>query len=202
MRRALTALCSVVLLAGCVTAPVSYEPLGVSAQEELLRGLGNFRLDGRASVQAGDEAFNPSLSWRQKAAESQLKLSGPLGAGSMALVYSPQSLRVTTSRGEKLENAEAEQALAAQLGFLPPFGALRYWVLGIVAPGDPPTGQVSDAAGRLTEITQQGWRIQYDRWTQVATRDGSVSLPQRLTATRANLRLRLFVDRWKLQASD
>jgi outer membrane lipoprotein LolB len=201
MRRALTALCSVVL-AGCVTAPVSHEPLSVSAQEELLRGLGNFRLDGRASVQAGDEAFNPSLSWRQKAAESQLKLSGPLGAGSMALVYSPQLLRVTTSRGEKLENAKAEQALVAQLGFLPPFGALRYWVLGIVAPGDPPAGQVNDAAGRLTEITQQGWRIQYDRWTQVATRDGLVSLPQRLTATRASLRLRLFVDRWKLQASD
>ncbi len=120
----------------------------------------------------------------------------------MALFYSPQSLRVITSRGEKLENAEAEQALSAQLGFLPPFGALRYWVLGIAAPGEPPAEQTSEATGRVAELNQQGWRIHYDRWMEVATSSGVVSLPQRLTATRANLRLRLFVDRWKLQASD
>ncbi len=202
MRRALSAFCSVVLLAGCVTAPVSHEPLIAPAQEELLRGLGNFRLDGRASVQAGDEAFNPSLSWRQKGPESQLKLSGPLGAGSMALSYSPQSLRVTTSRGEKLENAEAERALAAQLGFLrlSERCATGCWVLRhrvnrrqgrrVMQPGASPKSRSRDG------------RIQYDRWTDVATSAGVVKLPQRLTATRASLRLRLFVDRWKLQASD
>jgi outer membrane lipoprotein LolB len=202
MRRVLPALCSLLLLAGCVTAPVSHEPLSVPAQQDFLRGLGSFQFNGRAAVQVGDESVTPSVSWRQKAAESQLKLAGPVFTGSMMLFYSPQSLRVTTSRGEKLQDAEAEQALSAQLGFLPPFDALRYWVLGIAAPGEPATGQVTDVGGRITELTQREWRIQYDRWTEVATPSGVVSLPQRLTATRANLRLKLFVERWKLQSSD
>lgn len=194
--------CGLLLLAGCATAPVPREPLSAPEQEALLRGLAGFQLEGRAFVQVGNDGSNATLSWHQRADESQLRLSGPLGAGSLLLVYSPQALRVTTSHGEVLRDDEAEQALSAQLGFIPPFEALRYWVLGLTAPGETPVEQATDSTGRIADMTQQQWRIHYDRWADVATRAGMARLPQRLTATRADLRLRLFVDRWKLQAAD
>lgn len=202
MRLVWPACCGALLLAGCATPRLSHVPLTALEQEALLRDLSGFRLQGRAGVQAGADGFNASLSWRQQASESQLQLGGPLGAGSLILVYSPEVLRVTTSHGEKLEGAEAEQVLSEQLGFVPPFAALRFWVLGLVAPGEAPVAQVTDDMGRIAEMTQQGWRIHYDRWIQMATRVGEVRLPQRLTATHADLKLRLVTDRWQLQSAN
>jgi outer membrane lipoprotein LolB len=200
MRR-LSVACGCLLLASCATTRVSHVPLTAAAQETFLGNLSDFQLEGRAGVRAGGEGFNiPSVSWRQAAAESRLKLRGTLGVGSLTLVYGPQTLHVTTSRGEELEGDEAKQALSAQLGFVPPFEALRYWVLGVAAPGEPPTEQAADADGHIVDMTQLQWRIRYDRWADVPTRDGVARLPKRLVASRADLRLTLFIDRWKLQA--
>jgi outer membrane lipoprotein LolB len=199
MGRLFAAACCL-LLAGCATTRVSHAPLTAAAQEALLRDLPGFRLEGRVGVRVGEEAFKASVSWRQIAAESRLRLSSPLGVGGMTLVYGPQTLHVTTSRGEELEGAEAEQALSAQLGFVPPFAALRYWMLGLAAPGEAPAGQATDIDGRTVDMTQLHWRIRYDRWTDVATPAGMVRLPQHLIATRADLSLTLVVDRWKPQA--
>ena len=202
LRRLLPACCGALLLAGCVTTRVSHELLAVPAQEALLRGLAGFRLNGRAAVRAGDEGFNATLSWQQRLARSEVRLSGPVGAGGVTLDYGPGSLSVTTSRGEQLKDDQAEQQVSGQLGFVPPFDALRYWVLGLTAPGEPAMEVVTGGTGRIAEMTQQGWHIRYDRWTEQATPAGAVRLPQRLTATRDDLRLRLVVDRWKLRVTD
>lgn len=184
------------LLAGCATAPPR-APLDPEAQEQALRGLPGFQLNGRTAVAAAGEGFNASVSWRQLGDQSTLKLSGPVG-GSLTLTWRPGYLRVVSSRGETLEGAEAEQAVAAQLGFVPPFEALRYWVLGLSAPGEPPSQQQADDNGRLALLVQQQWQIRYERWSGAALAGGQAQLPQRLTATRDDVRLRVFVDRWKL----
>lgn len=200
MRRSLLLCCGLLLLAACASTPrVSQAPLDVQAQEALLRELPGFHLQGRSAITAGAERSQPGLDWRQRAAESRLKLSGPLGAGGVTLVYSPERLLVTGSRGEELRDAEAQQVLFEQLGFVPPFDALRYWLLGLAAPGEAPSQQVAGDNGRVADMTQLQWRIQYDRWTAVATPSGLVQLPKKLTATRADLKLSVFVDKWTLQ---
>ena len=196
--RALLFCCGLLLLTGCATTRVSQVPLTVPDQEALLHDLPGFQLQGRTVIKAGEEGSTPNLAWRQQGNESRLKLSGSvLGIGAVTLVYSPQLLRVT-SRGEEVRDAEALQLLLDQLGFVPPFDALRYWMLGLPAPGDAPTEQTTGTNGRLADMTQLQWRIHYDRWTDVATRSGVVQLPRKLTVTRAELRLTVFVDRWKL----
>lgn len=198
MRRSLLLCCGLLLLAGCVTNRVSQLPLGAAEQEALLRDLNGFRMQGRSVITAGEERTQPKLDWRQEAAESRLKLSGPLGAGGVTLAYSPQRLLVTSSGGDELRDDEARQVLVEQLGFEPPFDALRYWLLGLAAPGEAPAAQQAGENGRLADMTQQQWRIQFDRWTDVATSAGVVQLPKRLIATRADLKLSVFVERWTL----
>lgn len=192
-----SALAAALLLAACATAPDTRPLLDPQAQEQALRDLSGFQLAGRTAVAAGDDGFNASVSWREARGESVLKLSGPVG-GSLTLTWRPGFLQVVSSRGERLEGAEAEQAVVAQLGFVPPFEALRYWMLGLPAPGEPPTEQESDDTGRPARLVQQQWQIRYDRWTAATLPAGRVQLPQRLTATRDDVRLRIFVDRWKL----
>ncbi len=167
-----------------------------------MQDLPGYQFDGRAAVRVGEDGSTPSLSWRQQAAESRLRLTSPIGTGGLILRYSPDSLRITSSRGEEYSGDEAAAILSDQLGFVPPFDALRYWVLGLVAPGEAPTDRQTNAAGRVAEMTQLGWHIRYERWTALATRTGEVQLPQLLTATHAEVRLKLVVNRWKLQAAD
>jgi outer membrane lipoprotein LolB len=202
MRLLWSACCGMLLLAGCATTRVSQAPLATAAQEQVLRGLAGFQLEGRASIKVGDDGFTPSLSWQQRADEARLRVHPPIGPGGLTLVYSPQLLQVTDSRANTYEGDDARNLLASQLGFVPPFDALRYWVLGLAAPGESPVASVLDGEGRAIEMTQQGWHIKYDRWTTEATRAGTLRLPKRLTASRADLRLVLFVDRWKLRVAD
>jgi outer membrane lipoprotein LolB len=199
MRRCWFAVCGALLLAACATPRLSHKPLQAFEQEALLRGLSGFGLEGRAAARAGDEGWpSATLSWIQQAGESRLRFSGPLGTGGLTMVFAPGSLLVSNSDGASYRDGEAEEILSSQLGFVPPFEALRYWVLGLPAPGEGPTDRHGDARGRLAEITQRGWRIRYERWTGVATRAGEVQLPQLLVATHEDLRLSLVVNRWKL----
>ncbi|MET0279876.1 MAG: lipoprotein insertase outer membrane protein LolB [Steroidobacteraceae bacterium] len=196
MRSGYAALASLLLLAGCATVPQPRSTLPPADEQALLLGLTSFALDGRAAVAANGDGFNASVAWRQAGTETIVKLSGPIG-GSLTLTYRPGFLRVANSRGQVLQDADAEAAVIEQLGFVPPFEALRYWVLGLPAPGEAPTERI-DAAGRIAQLTQAQWQIRFERWVPVAAGSGEVQLPQRLTATREGVRLRVFVDKWRL----
>ncbi len=196
------ALASLALFAGCATSPASRVPLSPEAEAAWLQGLERFTLTGKAGVRAGvegEKGCNCSVNWQQRGDEASLRLSGPLGAGSLRLTYRPGYLRVNGGRGEVLEGDEAVAVLTREVGFVPPFDALRYWVRGLPAPGEAPAEQKAGADGRIEELVQQQWRIRYERWNSVNTRQGRVQLPGRLTATRDDVRLRLVIERWKPQ---
>lgn len=193
------ALCAVALvLVGCATTRAPRTLLPPEAQEAALRDLDGFSMRGRANIRAGDEGFNvPSLEWKQDDDAASVKLSSSLGGG-ITISWQPGSLRLRSSRGQQFEGAEAEQVLRDELGFVPPFDALRYWVMGLEAPGEAATQRELGESGRLDELTQQQWRIQYDEWMSVSSPAGGVQVPKRLTVTRDDLRLKVLARRWKL----
>ena len=81
--------------------------------------------------------------------------------------------------------------------------ALRLWsYMGFLAllvgcKSQTPAGG-ADAGGRLSEFTQHDWQVSIDRWMKVRAGSSGVELPQRVTLTRGELRVRVFVERWKL----
>lgn len=193
------ALCCLLLaLGGCATTRAPRNLLSPEAQEAALRQLDGFSIRGSTNVRAGDEGFNASLEWQQQDDAASMKLSGPIGSPRLTISWQSGSLRLESSRGQTFEGAEAEQVLRDELGFVPPFDALRYWMLGLEAPGEAPTARSVGASGRLDEITQQQWRIRYDKWMNVAAQAGGVQVPKVLTVTRDDLRLKVAVRRWKL----
>lgn len=192
------AVLAAVWLAGCATTQLSRVPLAPEAELALLMRLEDFSLNGRTFVAAGEKPVNASMSWRQRGPEARIRLSGPVGVGSVTLTHGPGVLRVEGSRGEDLEGADALAVVERELGFLPPFESLRWWVLGLPAPDSPPDSRTDDPQGRPLELVQGQWKIRYSRWMQVGTRQGAVQLPKLVIATRDDLQLRLVVDRWKL----
>ncbi|HEY7886821.1 MAG TPA: lipoprotein insertase outer membrane protein LolB [Steroidobacteraceae bacterium] len=181
-------------LAGCQTVPVAPAPwVAWNVRRPALQNLDRFGLNGRVAVAVGKQGFNAGLRWTQSTAVTHLALTGPLGAGGVEVTADGADLSVVTSSGKRLGNADARAVLADKLGFEPPLTSLRYWVLGVPDPGAPAAVQL-DPQQRLTELAQDGWRIDYSAYMPV----GAEWLPRLLTLRRQDVRVRMVVDGWQL----
>jgi outer membrane lipoprotein LolB len=200
--RLIALLCTGLLLAGCVTTPRRQPQASLQAGEraEWLQGLAAFHLEGRLAVAVGQEGFSANLDWTQRGERTALELRAPLGFGAAQVLREAGALSLSTSRGETLSGAAAEQALVDRIGFSPPLDSLRYWVLGVADPSRE--GSVVAGEGGLpTSLEQEGWHVDYPEFRDARSPAGApLSLPRRLTLTREGLRLRLVVDRWTLGA--
>jgi outer membrane lipoprotein LolB len=184
------------LLTACVATPRRGEALlDPAAQHAVIARLDKYRLEGRVAVAAGTEGFNASMNWNQSGPSSSVSLAGPLGAGSLQMQFGEGRLSIE-SRGQKLEDEAAHDLIQEQLGFAPPLHALRYWLLGLPAPGE--SQESRSPGGQLLSLTQQGWLVEYQEYQPQHSREGMVSLPSKLRATRESLRLRVVIDSWRL----
>jgi outer membrane lipoprotein LolB len=185
------------LSAGCRTLPPGAE-VGPGAdapwpqQRAALENLDRYGLNGRVAVAAQGQGFSASLRYQQQPRRSNLSLDGPLGIGGLRVEVEGESIAIETSRGEKLDGQAARDELERRLGFQLPLTELRWWLLGIPAPGEVSINQDA-GSGEIHDFTQNGWRV------SINSRAAGLgfALPQRLTAEREGARLKLLVERWQ-----
>jgi outer membrane lipoprotein LolB len=176
---------------GCAVAPVA--PPASPPDPESLQ---YWTASGRLALAANGEGGSGSFTWQQRRVESTLSIRGPLGAGAMQVTTDGNSLSVTDAEGRRLDTEQAGALLRRRLGTDLPLADLRYWMLGVPSPASP--SNVANAATvPVRVIEQSGWRIGYETFTVA----GSVSLPERFTATQGAVRLKMVVDDWQLLAA-
>jgi len=176
-------------LAGCV-APPRIPDTTARPDPGTLR---QWSASGRLAVSAGGEGGSGAFVWQQRDDASQLDLRGPFGAGALTIHATPDSLSLADGAGRRLDATTARAELQARLGADLPWTSLRYWMLGLPAP-DPPAEVTDAVAAPWRVIEQSGWRIGYDAFTTVT----GLTLPQRFTATRGDVRVRVVVDAWSV----
>jgi len=186
---------ALLLCAGCVSVPRGVPAPAQPWEQRLpaLQAIAAFELDGRIAASDGKQGFSAGLRWQQRADGATLDLTAPLGVGAAHIEQRADGLTVTTSQGVTLTRDAASEQLAATLGFEPPLGSLRYWVLGASDPNFPAQESI-DEQQRLTYLDQDGWHVECEDYAQV----GQLWLPRRLTVTRQVLRLKLVVNSWRL----
>lgn len=131
------------------------------------------------------------MTWNQSQQVSELRLKGALGVGGVHVRSDGQSVQIDTSKGESFSDDDAGPALERTIGVALPLASLRYWLLGVPAPGSEAQEEV-DAEGRLTTLKQEGWSASYDRYEY---REG-VWLPGRVRLENGPVRVKVIVDRW------
>lgn len=186
-----------VLLAGCRTAPpVATTGPGAEApwpvQLSALQTFNRYNLNGRVAVAAKGQGFSASLRYTQAAERSALSLDGPLGIGGLRVALDGEELQISTSRGERLDGIAARAELERRLGFALPLAELRWWLLGVPAPGAAELNQDA-ASGEIRDFTQNGWKVSINSRAPGL----GFALPKRLTAERDGARLKLLVDTWR-----
>jgi len=146
-----------------------------------------FELAGRIAVKFRDEAANGTVAWRHSAGGDEMLLSSPFGQGIARIVRARGMVTLTTSEGHDETAADAEALTERLLGFRIPLAGLADWVRG--RPGPGPASTRNDAEGRLAELEQSGWKIEYLAW------EGK--RPSRLRLVYPGLELRLAISEWK-----
>lgn len=155
-----------------------------------------WQAQGRLAVRAGDQAWHGTFAWQQEADRTRITLAGPLGQGSVHLREDAAGALLETGEGAAVQGTDTEALLEQQLGWTLPVRGLRYWITGRADPGRPATWRRDPPPGTVG-LDQDGWTIVGDRFTAV---DGG-SVPQRVVLERADLRVRLVIDRWRLGAA-
>jgi outer membrane lipoprotein LolB len=185
-------LLSLLALTGCASLAPS-KPVSIPAD---LNQLERWHARGRLGVSSAEGGGSGSFEWRQRGDHSDVQIRGPVGIGSVRLqvrgAADHPSVRLETSDGQILESDAAWDELEARLGAPMPAGRLRYWMLGLAAPGEHQwREQNSDG---VTTLEQDGWRIDYQNYAT----DPGARVPTRIRASSGDARVRIVVDRWRL----
>lgn len=189
----------VVALSACVSLPEVSAPVNDSMAQRIakLSVLDDWSMQGRIAVKQPGGSGQGKILWEQTGETTDIGLAGPLGAGAINIHWVPDELTMVGAdldvRHRYIGEDAAEQFLAEQLGWQFPAASVRYWLLGIPNPGYQ-FEQKFDDAGKLTSISQLGWRVEYQRFAQVDEH----LLPSKLGIQNTEVRLRLIVDRWSL----
>lgn len=185
---------------GCTTiAPSTPEKAAmVSAPDwqtraKALANLQSWQLSGKIAVQTQQDAGSASIDWVQRNRQYTVSLMGPLGAHSLKLTGKPGKVMLEMSDGTRATASNPEELLAREWGFHLPVSYLNYWIRGLPVPSLP-SQKSFDATHRLSTLAQQGWHIQFQRYTSI----GHVDLPDKLLITSADLRTRIIIYKWNI----
>lgn len=148
-----------------------------------------FELSGRIAVRYRDDAGTGNIAWRHGARSDEMLLTSPFGQGIARLTRDGGEYTLTAQDGREFRAGDAESLTEQVLGFRVPMRGLADWVRGRPALQPAPTQQLVDASGRLAELEQSGWRIEYLEYAG--------GLPSRIKLTFPGLELRLAVSEWK-----
>lgn len=161
-----------------------------AAHRAAIEQIKQFSLQGRVAS-GGTFGITGDLRWRQNADGSfDLRLSGPFGAGAVAIAGTKNLVEVKTGKGS-CTTADPEGWIKEKMGWTFPVAGLRWWVLGLPAPH---SGAQLELAidGRPKALTQDGWRLDYGEYQNA----GGVLLPRKFEIANSEVKIKVIVDRW------
>ena len=196
--RWLVPLSLILLVMGCA-APLPVPPADAEAawqsRQQHLNQMNDWRLNGRLAITRGAEAWHLKVNWRQKQDDYEIFLSGPFGAGQVKLVGNHDGVVLRDSERHAYYAMEPETLLYEHTGVMMPVTGLRYWILGLPDPAKNHTSQTRlDAYGRLAELQQRDWTVQFPDYVAVK----HYQLPERLLIQSEDIEVRLVVDDWQI----
>lgn len=182
------------LMTGCSTLePVA--PASWQSHSERLNAQQHWSASGKLALRMADSSESASLSWQQRASETEVFLSGPLGIGATSIRSDGRQLQIIHGGEDLTLDISTPDAIRANTGYDLPLQSLVHWLKGIPAPGSRARDLEFDpATGLLSRFSQDDWVVHYE---QYGTFDG-FTLPRKLSATRGATRAKLVIARWQI----
>ena len=190
-----------------VLPPPLSDPAAIQAAEQDLmqRALWlqqhpQWSFEGRVAINNAGKGGNGRIDWQQDGQRYVVSLIAPVTRQSWRLTgdLHSEAGRLEGLEGGPREGEDAEALLLQATGWDIPVHALAQWVRGVPADGVPSAGLSFSTDGRLQQVEQGGWSIEYPLWFDAEGQQPS--LPRRIEAQREQATVRLIVDRWEFPA--
>ena len=163
--------------------------LAWQARRELLSRIDRFTLEARVSS-GGMFGVKGNLVWKQLPGRFDMRVAGPFGIGAATISGRGSDIEIRTSK-RTITTSDPERDLHDRLGWSFPVTHLRYWVLGVPAPGSDAKVEL-DEEGRLASLEQDDWTMEVDEYQDA----GSLELPRKFEVANDEVRIKVVVDRW------
>jgi outer membrane lipoprotein LolB len=175
------------VLGGCASVPSAPH---IEPESPLSSG---WTLQGRIGVQSGEQSVSGHIHWQHRAAADEVLMTSPLGQGVARIVCDADGVALELPNQPTRRAPDADTLTREALGYVLPVAGLTWWVQ---ARPDPAYtfDATRDTTGRLTQLRQNGWVIDYLQYT--ADRP---AYPRKLVVTREGLQIRLVADSWLIE---
>ncbi len=184
------------LLTACARQPVSPprpdKAALWSAHSARLTAMHDWQFRGRIAVRLEKEAWSASLYWRETLDTYTLRVVAPLGRGTFELSGTVAGVEMRTADNRILRAADPETLMRDNLGWQLPVSGLRWWVRGLPRPGVKSEQLGVNADGRLDNLIQDGWQVDYQEYRS----KGNPVLPGKLSLENGPVRVRLLIGEW------
>ena len=152
---------------------------------------GNWTLQGRIGIQTGDQSLSGQIHWQHRAGSDTVLMTSPLGQGVARIVSDAGGVTLEVPNQPVRHASDAESLTREVLGYALPVSGLTWWLQARPAPGRV-FGVTRDAAGRVAQLKQDGWVIDYLQYA-----DDAPARPRKLIVARDGLEIRLVADTWQ-----
>jgi len=185
MRRGIAAALLGLVLGGCAAIP----PAPPAALEPPHQA--SWTLMGRIGVQSGEQSLSGQIHWQHRVESDEVLMTSPLGQGVARIVRDAEGVALEVPNQPTRRAPDAESLTREALGYALPVAGLAWWVQGHPDPGSP-FESTQDASGRIAQLRQNGWVIDYLQYAADAR-------PRKLAVTREGLQIRLVADSWQIE---
>ncbi len=178
---------------GCTTTllpPQHLTTIHKPSKEKTIKELGSFTLNGKIGFSDGKQGGNAALQWEERGKDYRIRLYGPLGSGSIQIMGDAKQVQLIRDDGTMVHAKDPEALIQQELGWVIPVSGLRYWLRGTPAPGIPPTEIQVDDHGRIWQIKQTGWVIDY----QAYQAKPGYFMPYKLLLKNGSIRLKFILQ--------
>ena len=187
-----------VVLSACSTVQqVESDPsaaaLRYQTRFESLSAIDNWSLEGRLAISNDDDGGSGHFSWKKQPHSDRMDFHGALGRGAWRLEADKNGAVLEMSDGTVHQAGSIGDLVSNRVGWAIPVDQLAWWVRGLAAPGESGQRILGDE-GKLVELHQTGWTIEFSAYRVF---DG-IELPVKLTAQRADSRVKLAIKRWEM----
>lgn len=180
-------ICLVFLMSGCSLVPVEPDMHYSRATRSHLYELEHWSFEGRLALTGQKDSWTANISWEHGPEEERIKLSGPLGQGTVVIQLTGNVVTIDRGGDDVQTSTHPEEFINQQLGLIVPVQSLRYWVVGLP---EPAQSFQETAVG----FNQARWLNEYKEMQAV---DGE-SMPRKMAVMNDQVKLKVIIDHWVL----